>query len=164
MKSRSLLYTSLLFVIIGAAISPYCAADAPKKAKPAIYDESLDGAKQVTDAMVVAKKENKRILLQFGANWCGWCHRLHDLFKKNASIAAKLKANYVVVLIDVNKGHNKETNAKYGNPTRNGLPVIVILDADGTLLTTKDTGTLEEGGGHSPQKVMQFLTEWAPKK
>ncbi len=109
--------------------------------------------------MVVAKKENKRILVQFGANWCGWCHRLHDLFKKNSSIAAKLKAGYVVVLIDVNKDHNQATNAKYGNPTRNGLPVIVILDADGTLLTTKDTNTFEENGAHSPQKVLQFLTD-----
>jgi hypothetical protein len=69
-----------------------------------------------------------------------------------------------VVLIDVNKGHNGDINKKYGNPTRLGLPVIVILDADGKALTTQDTGKLEEGDHHDPKKVLPFLNEWAGKK
>src|SRR5689334_10849054 len=140
------------------------AADAPKSARPDIYDESADGAKQVSAALATAKKENKRVLLQFGANWCGWCHRLHQLFASDPTIAGKLKSDYVVVLIDVNKDHNKDTDAKYGHPVRFGLPVIVVLDSDGKLLTTQDTAKLEEGDHHSPEKVLAFLKEWAPKK
>ena len=45
------------------------------------------------------------------------------------NIAARLKSDYVVVLIDVNKGRNSEVDAKYGHPTRLGLPVLVVLDA-----------------------------------
>lgn len=63
-----------------------------------------------------------------------------------------------------NKGHNGDINKKYGNPTRLGLPVIVILDADGKVLTTQDTGKLEEGDHHDPKKVLAFLGEWAEKK
>jgi hypothetical protein len=44
------------------------------------------------------------------------------------------------------------------------LPLIVVLDADGKQLTTQDTGKLEEGDHHSPEKVMAFLKEWSPKK
>ena len=96
--------------------------------------EKADGTKQIADALSVAKKEHKRVLLQFGANWCGWCHKLHKLFQTDEKIAAKLKDSYVVVLIDVNQGHNADTDEKYGKPTKHGLPVIVVLDTDGKLL------------------------------
>jgi thioredoxin-related protein len=140
------------------------ADDSPSAAKPAIYDESADGSKQVADALALAGKDGKRVLLQFGANWCPWCHKLHALFKADKDIAARLKSDYVVVLIDVNKGRNSEVDMKYGHPTRLGLPVLVVLDADGKQLTTKDSGELEEGNHHSPAKVLAFLDKWSPKK
>ena len=131
--------------------------------RPAIYDESADGSKQIAAALDTATKEHKRVLLMFGANWCGWCHKLHALFGSDQGISDVLKANFVVVMIDVNKGHNSDVDAKYGNPTQHGLPVLVILEADGKQLTTEDSGLLEEGDHHSPQKVLAFLKEWTAK-
>jgi thiol:disulfide interchange protein len=139
-------------------------SDTPSPAKADIYDESADGSKQIADALALAGKDGKRVLLQFGANWCGWCHKLHSLCATDKDIAARLKSDFVVVLIDVNKGHNSEVDAKYGHPTKFGLPVLVILDADGKQLTTKDSGELEEGNHHSPAKVLAFLDKWSPKK
>ena len=131
-----------------------------------LYNRRVEDAfeRRRVKAMAKAKKENKRVLLQFGANWCGWCHKLHKLFETDTQIAAKLKESFVVVLVDVNKGHNEEINKRYDNPTRFGLPVIVVLDADGKALTTQDTGKLEEGDHHDPKKVLAFLSEWAGKK
>ncbi len=140
------------------------AGDTPATALPPIYDESADGTKQIADAVALAGKDGKRVLLQFGANWCPWCHKLHSLFHTDKDIAARLKSDYVVVLIDVNKGRNGDVDSKYGHPTRLGLPVLVVLDADGKQLTTKDSGELEEGNHHSPVKVLAFLDKWSPKK
>jgi thiol:disulfide interchange protein len=140
------------------------AADAPpKSSRPAIYDEAADGAKQIEEALAKATKENKRALLVFGANWCGWCHRLHNLFESDAKIAAKLKQDFVVVMIDVNKGHNADVDKRHGKPTQFGLPVLVVLDAEGKALKTQDTGKLEEGAHHDPAKVLGFLNEWSAK-
>ncbi|MCB1279755.1 thioredoxin family protein [Prosthecobacter sp.] len=138
------------------------AAESPTRA--VLYDESADGAKQIAAALVVAKQEHKHVLLQFGANWCGWCHRLHHLFDTNPDIAAKLKSSYVVVLLDVNGEHNQDIDAKYGNPVQYGLPALVVLNADGRQLTIQDTEQLEEGDHHNPEKVKAFLDRWAPKK
>ena len=137
---------------------------AAKPARAAIYDESADGGKQVEEGLLRARKENKRVLLMFGANWCGWCHRLHKLFESDAQIAAKLKQDFVVVMIDVNKNHNADVNQRYGNPMRFGLPVLVVLDAAGKALRTQDTGKLEEGDHHDPAKVLAFLNQWAPSR
>ena len=154
--------TIALFAAI--ASTPVLGAEGPAKAsRPAIYDETADGKRQIADALAVARKEKKRVLVQFGANWCGWCHKLHQLFQTDPQIAARLKAAYVMVLIDVNKGHNDDTDKRYGNPTRFGLPVLVVLDSSGNTLTTQDTGKLEEGDHHDPKKVLAFLNQWAGK-
>ncbi len=128
-------------------------------ARPAIYDEKADGAKAIAEAVALAKSEKKQILLQFGANWCGWCHKLHALFRDDPRIAEVLKRKFIVVMIDVNKEHNQEVDRAYGNPTRHGLPVLVVADAEGRRLTTKDTAELEEGDHHSPAKVLAFLED-----
>jgi len=155
--------TASLFTLL-ASPAPAAAQAAAKSARPNIYDTSADGAKQIADALGTARQEHKNVLLQFGANWCGWCHRLHNLCATNAEIAGIIKSDYVVVLIDVDKSHNQEVDAKYGHPTRFGLPVLVVLDADGKQLTTQDSGKLEEGDHHSPVKVLAFLEAWAPKR
>ena len=146
--------------------SPYenSNSKASLQARPNIYDESADGSKQIADALDNATKEHKRILLQFGPNWCGWCHKLHHVFETDKSIAEELKSDYVVVMIDVNKGHNNDIDTKYGHPTRFGLPAIVVLDADGKQLITQDTGKLEEGDHHSPVKVMVYPERMGAKK
>ncbi len=158
-----------LFLAVSFAIPAFSLADDKvgkdkKPKRPDIYDRTADGEKQIADALVTAKRDHKRVMLQFGANWCGWCHLLHDLFKSDKEIAKELLYEYVVVLIDVEtvdgKKHNAATVEKYGNPTKHGLPVIVILDEDGKPLVTQETGSLEEGSKHDPAKVLAFLKKW----
>jgi thioredoxin-related protein len=156
MKTRTSPLLFLCFLL-------FLTSHAADTTKPPIYDESADAQKQLSQAQEQAKKENKIILLQFGANWCGWCHKLHKLFDTDRSIHSKLEKDYVVVMIDVNKGHNSDFAAKY-NADKHGLPCIVILDSNAKHLTTKDTGELEEGDHHSPEKVLAFLNQWSPKK
>jgi len=89
---------------------------------------------------------------------------LSSLLKTNQEIAQIVKQNYVVVLIDVDKGHNADVVRKYGNPTRFGLPVLVVLDSNGKQLTIQETGQLEEGNHHDPAKVIAFLQKWKKPK
>jgi len=156
----------ILLGIIGPLASSR--ADEPgqgeKKKRADIYDRKADGEKQIADALVEAKRDHKRVLLQFGANWCGWCHKLHNLCASDKEIAHELLYEYVVVLIDVDKvdgkPHNQNVVEKYGNPVKHGLPVLVILDEDGKPLHTQDTGKLEDGDHHVPAKVLEVLKEW----
>jgi len=162
-NKRAVILSFGVFITLHGLSQPILGAEPSKTERPPIYDESADSAKQIAEAQARAKKENKNVLLQFGANWCGWCHKLHKLCESDQAIREELKSNYVVALIDVNKGHNKDLIEKY-EAERMGLPFVVILDANGKHLTTKNTGELEEGDHHSPQKVTEFLKKWAPKK
>jgi thiol-disulfide isomerase/thioredoxin len=154
-RASSFMAAFLAATIIGC--SKQSPDHATKTNRTSIYDESANGDKQVADAVVIARREHKRILLQFGANWCGWCRRLHKLFESDKSVSEELRADYIVVLIDVNKEHNKDLVVKYGAETDYGLPFLVVLDSDGTHLITKHSDDFEEGDHHNPQKVLAFL-------
>jgi len=133
---------------------------------PDIYDTHADAEAQIAAAVRRAAAEHKRVLLDFGANWCIWCRRLHATFESDPSVSAALGKGFVVVMIDVNTRNGVKRNAgvneRYGNPIHHGIPVLVVLDSDGKQLTTKDSGELEEGEGHSPAKITAFLAQWAP--
>ena len=150
-------------IILTLSFHPHglSAADEPTANKHPIYDESADGQAQIATAVTIAQEQHKRVLLQFGANWCIWCRQLHMLFSTDSTLSGFLKSNYVVTTIDLNKDHNKSLVSLY--KAKRSLPFLVVLDSDGKHLTTKQTDDLEEGDHHSPQKVMSFLKEWAPK-
>jgi thiol:disulfide interchange protein len=161
MFCRSALCLVAVFLFVTVIESRAAGPEVPKTSS-AVYDEGADGEKQIAEALAAAKPEGKRVLLQFGANWCGWCVKLHKLFHDDAAIAAELKAHYVVVAVDVNRGHNKAVDTRLGNPSYLGLPALVVLDAEGKQLKTQDSSELEQGSGHSQAKVLAFLKTWAP--
>src|SRR5262245_5817847 len=102
--ARILFHRNSVVVALAVAFtSPFVLGDPPaekaKKLGPDIYDRTASGDKQIADALARAKRHNKRVLLQFGANWCGWCHKLHDVFAKDKDIAHVLLFEYEVVLI-----------------------------------------------------------------
>ncbi|HVU16211.1 MAG TPA: thioredoxin family protein [Candidatus Didemnitutus sp.] len=139
------------------------------KLGPDIYDTKADGSTLVENAIVTANATHRRILLDFGANWCVWCRRLHHTFETDPTVRKALEDNFVVVMIDANNRDGKDRNASlnryYENPLKEGLPVLVVLEKDGRQLKTQDTALFENGkDGHDPKKIVAFLTEWAPKK
>lgn len=164
MITRIFQIASFCCLTLNMAFPTLVHADEVKPKAADIYNESLDGNKQVADAVVIAQKEHKRILLQFGANWCSWCHKLHKLCNTDKSVSEELKADYVVAMIDVDKGHNNDLVAKYGAEQGFGLPFLVVLDGDGKHLLTKHSDDLEEGDHHNPAKVLAFLKEWSAKR
>ncbi len=133
------------------------------KPRPPIYDEAADAHEQIESALARAKKDNQRVLIQWGANWCGWCHLLHDTFRNDEGVKKELLYEYRVVLVDVGQ-FNKHTAIaeKYGAEIKSGIPYLTVLDADGKVLANQETGSLEaktpEGkNGHDAAKVLAFL-------
>jgi hypothetical protein len=105
-RPRILLLALALAAVRPAVAQDAAAAPAPpagKPARPAIYDEQADAHQQIATALLHAKKENRRVLIQWGGNWCGWCHLLHELCASDEQLKNKLLYEYDVVLVDI--GH-----------------------------------------------------------
>lgn len=129
--------------------------------KTNLYDVNLDPFKQIAEAKIKAQQENKNIIIQAGGNWCSWCRLFHKFAKENKKVDSILQANYVFVLANYSKENKNEAFFKtYNNPGRFGYPVFLILNPQGELLHTQDSGYLEEGKGYSEEKVSRFLLLW----
>ncbi len=140
-------------------------AKAGAKEKVPVYDEKAVGSEQIAAALARAKRENRRVLVQWGGNWCHWCILLAELEKTNAKISKELLYEYDVVKIDIGTGDapkHADLVAKYGaDIKKGGVPYLTVLDADGKVLTNQETGPLETGDAtkpaHDPAKVLDFL-------
>jgi thioredoxin-related protein len=97
-------------------------------------------------------------LLQIGGNWCIWCIRFNDLVTKDPELDKYLRDNFVVLHVNYSKENkNEDVLASLGYPQRFGFPVFVVLDDKGTRIHTQNSDYLEEGKGHSREKVLEFL-------
>jgi thioredoxin-related protein len=127
------------------------------------FDPKRDAAKDIEAALVEAKKSGRNVLLDVGGEWCIWCRRLDSLFASHADLRDYLESKYVEVKVNYSKeNENKEVLSRY--PPVAGYPHLFVLDAQGKLLHSQNTGDLESGKGHDPAKVKAFLKQWAPGK
>ena len=156
MRHLFLVFSILCFSAFGSA--------AQEKASDVhIYDPKADAAQDIRNAVVLAAKQNKHVLLQIGGNWCIWCRRFNELVTTDATLKNVLDSNYVVVHVNYSpENKNADVLASLAYPQRFGYPVFVILDGHGARIHTQNSGYLEEGQGHSKKKVEEFLRQWSP--
>jgi thioredoxin-related protein len=139
-------------------------AKKPEEAKKSVCDEKANAKELIDIALVSAKRENRRVLIQWGGNWCSWCILLHDRFKSDKDLAKTLRYEYDVVYID---SKNADLMKDYKVDGSAGVPYLTILDADGKVLINQSTVPFEtkvDGkNGHDPKKLQEFLlTHKAP--
>ena len=127
------------------------------------YDEARDPAADLTATVARAQEEGKRILLEVGGVWCGWCTLLDGFIHDHSAVSGKLQAGYLIVKVNWSQGNrNEEFLGQY--PSIRGYPHLFVLEKDGTLLHSQNTGDLEEGRSYNEEVLLAFLDEWMPPK
>jgi thiol:disulfide interchange protein len=155
----ALLLASYTLVYFGAfaPIQPVAAQVATGKH---IYSETADPAADISAALAQAKREHKRVILDFGGDWCGDCQVLDIYFHQspNADLLAK---HFVLVHIWI--GHmdaNLSFPAKYGVPINKGVPALAVLDAGGKVIFAQNTGEFRDMRHMEASSVTEFLQKW----
>jgi thiol:disulfide interchange protein len=158
-KSCTTLLPVLLLTLLTAAPSPQAAGQIIAHANKDLYSETANPTADIAAAMVRAQREHKRILLDFGGNWCGDCQVL-DIYYHQSPNAELLAKNFIVV--HVNIGHmdkNVDVAKKYHVPITKGVPALAIIDAHGNLLYSEREKEFEHP---SPEAITAFLNRWKP--
>jgi thiol:disulfide interchange protein len=124
------------------------------------YDPKADPAKELAAAKAEAAKTGKRILVDVGGEWCGWCHRMEAFILANPEIRSTLESGYVLLKVNFSE-ENKNEAFLSTYPKIEGYPHLFVLDATGKLLHSQNTGDLEEGKGYHRERFRAFLVKWA---
>ena len=127
------------------------------------FDPKRIAADDLQNAVSKAAKEDKRIVLDVGGEWCGWCIHMDKFIAANTNLKKLRDDNFVWVKINMSEeNENKEFLSKY--PEITGYPHLFVLEKDGSLLKSKDTSELEDGKTYNLQKFVDFLTEYKSVK
>jgi thiol:disulfide interchange protein len=122
-----------------------------------LYSTTADPAADIAAAIKAAKPAHKRILLEFGGNWCGDCQLL-DYYYRQAPNADLLAKYYVVVRVDIgHMDHNMDIAKRYQVPVAKGVPALALLDSNGKLLYSEQPKEFEHS---SPEAITAFLNKW----
>jgi thioredoxin-related protein len=147
-------------IIVSLLLTTYTLADAQDN-QFKVYDPSVDELEQISKAVSEAKSANKHVLVQVGGNWCKWCRMFYKWSHETSAIDSLIKSDFISVHMNYSpENKNKDALKHLGYPQRFGFPVFLVLDGNGRVLHTQNTGYLEEGNGYSEKTVREFLLHW----
>ena len=156
--------TALALCLSGCATRPDGLNDSDY-AGPEIYDPRADGEQQLASALAEAKVQHKRVLLNLGANWCSDSQSMFRLIRNDPRIARELNEHYVLAMVDVNKRTGFDRNSPLvtllGDPLGRGIPGLLVLDSDGTVLNADPRERLADIDHKRPKKVLRYLQKWS---
>jgi thioredoxin 1 len=137
-----------------AVLLPLAAVAAP------IYPDPSRAAADI-DA---ASASHRRVLVDFGGDWCTDCKVL-DAYLKQPENAALVARGYVVVHVNVGErgiDRNFDVAERYGIPLRKGVPALAVLDGAGKVVYSQRNGEFESMRRMDSKSVNEFLGKWAP--
>jgi len=123
------------------------------------YDDERDPFVDAKDAINLAAKTNRNVLIEIGGNWCTWCKKMDAFLESNPEVYQSLHAKYVVLKINVSDSNENEAFMK-GLPPVLGYPHMYVSTSSGKMLLSKDTAELLEDGQYSVERWVEFLTKW----
>jgi len=125
-----------------------------------IYSATADAHADIAQAVQTATREHKRIILDFGGNWCGDCQVL-DIYMHQAPNDSIVAQHFVVVHIDIGRmDKNVDVADKYDVPLKRGVPALAVLDSHGKLLYSQRNGEFEDMRHLDSASLTDFLNKW----
>jgi thioredoxin-related protein len=134
----------------------------PAVNKTDLYPANADAKKEIDEALKGAVADKKRVLLVFGGNWCYDCHVLDRALHEGAA-GEIVKESFLLVHVDIGEGDkNLDLVKKYKTTLDKGVPAVVILSADSSVLYSSNEGEFEAARKMMKKDLAAFLTHWKP--
>jgi thioredoxin 1 len=127
-----------------------------------LYPDPSVAKTEIHQALERARTQHKRVILDFGGNWCGDCKVL-DIYLHDPANKSLLEENFE--LVDINIGRydaNTDIADHYGIPLQRGVPALVVLSSDGKVLLAQTHGEFEKMRTLQSSDLTKFLNDWKP--
>ena len=152
------------FVTCFFVLSIFLSVAGSSAAERDIYPGPEQAKADVAAGLKAAAASHRRVILDFGGNWCGDCKVL-DIYFHDPVNRPILDANYVLVHINIGRmDQNQNIAERYQIPLDKGVPALAVLDEHGKLLYSQRTGEFEAMRRMEISSVTSFLLQWKPVK
>lgn len=125
----------------------------------AAYSPTANPSVLLEAALTQARASNKKVLVIAGGDWCRWCLILERFVAANPDVKSALDGSFVVVKVYVGeKNRNTAFFAKL--PKAQGYPHFWVLNPDGNVAASVNTGPLEKGpDSYDKERFLQFIRD-----
>jgi thiol:disulfide interchange protein len=121
---------------------------------PAIGQAHAD----VEAALAEARRTHKRVILDFGADWCGDCQVL-DIYFHQSPNEEIVKKYFIEVKVNIGQEDaNLDIAHKYGVPVH-GVPALAVVRGDGSVVVSQDK-EFSDMRYMQAQNLTDFLNKW----
>ena len=124
-----------------------------------VYDPLRDPFADGEAALKLARNTRRKVLIEVGGEWCGWCHVLERFLNDHPSLRSRLHETFVLLKVNVDAVND---NAEFLSafPRTLGYPHMYIPDSGGTILFSQDTAEFLQDGRYSERRFQAFLDRW----
>ena len=142
------------------AVAVACTSAAARSTERDIYPSPGQAKTDLAAALAASAASHKRVILDFGGNWCTDCHVLDRFFHDSANEPI-LAANYILVHVNIGRmTDNVDIAERYQIPLRKGVPALAVLDSNGKLLYSQQAAEFGDMRYMYPTSVTEFLNRW----
>lgn len=131
-----------------------------------LYSQAYDPKRNAFDdgraALELAKKSNRRVMIEVGGDWCSYCHILDRFIKSNPDVENLLYETFVILKVNYSdENRNEEFLANFGRIP--GYPHLFITENNGKVIYSNDIRDMTINGRLSKEKMLLFLNKWKLK-
>ncbi len=95
------------------------------------------------NAVQAAAQQNKQVLVDIYAPWCGWCRRMHEEIYTDPAVKSHLNQHFILTRLNTSEYEQNVSYREYDLTEAElaagfgaeGTPTTVFLAADGTYVT-----------------------------
>lgn len=135
---------------------------------PVIYPAAAQAKADLAAALNSASQSHKRILLDFGVNWCRDCQAL-DRYFHDAKNLPIVESSFIHVRINTENGKandcinaNQDLANQFSIPLNKGVPALAVLSDKGELIYSQRNGEFEDMRHLKSSDLTDFLLRWKP--
>jgi thiol:disulfide interchange protein len=145
-RRRESLFWVALFAIVVTIQWPMLKGWYYRAAGAAPPDSPIAWRTDLASALAEARAANKRVIVDFSADWCPPCVAMkHDVWP-HPEVASAIKAGYVAVMVDADRDNGLSERYHV-----DAIPAVLVLDADGRVVR-RNNGYLPASG------MLRFLS------
>lgn len=140
MKNSSVILTGFaLFILI--VLNSFSEGTGTENEKGIVFHQG-----NWSEALAIAKEENKLVFLDISASWCGPCRMLKSRTFTNPEVGIFYNANFINVEVDGEVGEGIDLARKY---RIRGYPSLIFVNGNGDIVA-------KTAGYHNPQEFIEL--------
>ena len=125
--------------VLAALPMPLMAEAAHPEARPFVETDNATG--KIDNAVALAVKNDKRVIVILGANWCHDSRSLAG-WLATPRFVTMLNERYEIVFVDVGmpqtqNGRNLDIAQRFGFNKMKSTPLVIVLSSDGRMLNSR---------------------------